>query len=314
MRKVLLTLLFLTFRICRSQDSGYEMGFISDNDSYTSLINDKYYTNGLSVYFSYLNRNFNSKINKKTTTFRLNQSVYTPKIRNLVLASRVDRPPAGSVFVEIKKNYFYQSESVFKLGFQLGVVGPKALAQETQKILHDILRIDQVQGWQFQIQNAVAVQTNVMFSKKLKVFNNLQKTDFHLHSETNFGTVLVGTTAGISARIGLKNLLLIFDSNYYGAGLNKDKMLAKSQSESYFFVNSGINYQVFDATYQGSLFDDSSPITFDLIPFRWVASAGYKYRKNSLNLSYSVIYQGKEARSKDLTGFYYGSIGVGFIF
>ena len=314
LKKLLLLFSILQLGTVFSQKTAYEIGIISENDLYTSLINDKYYTNGLGFYFSYLNHNVNPKINKTSTTFKINQSVFTPKIRNVNFASKVDRPPAGLIFAEIKKNYFYQSESVLKIGFQIGFVGPNAFAKETQKILHQFLGIDQVQGWQFQIKNSLALQTNILFSKKIPFFKNTQKIDFHLQTETNLGTALAGTTLGFSTRIGLKKLLPIFDSNYFGGALNKNKEAYKSQREAYFYVNSGVNYQLFDATFQGSIFGDSSPITFDLMPFRFVGAAGFKYRKKNLNLSYSFVYQGKEARNNKITGYYYGSIGIGFLF
>jgi len=314
LKKIILLLFVGQFQFVFAQKLTYEVGIVSENDLYTSIINDKYYTNGLSIYFSYLNKNSNPNINKISTTFRINQSVFTPKIRNVALDSKVDRPPAGLLFAEMKRNYFYQNENVFKVGFQFGFVGPNALAEESQNILHQFIGIDQVQGWQFQIKNTLALQTNFMFSKKLNVLKKAQKVDFHFQSESNLGTVLTGTTYGISARIGLKKLLPIFDSNFYGAALNRDKTVYKSQSEAYFYFNSGLNYQLSDATFQGSLFDNSSPITFDLIPFRFVGAAGFKYRKNNLNFSYSFVYQGKEAQNNKLTGYYYGSIGVGFLF
>ena len=313
-KKIILLIFVLQFKVGFAQKLSYEAGIVTENDLYTSIINDKYYTNGLSVYFTYLNKNSNLNINKISTTFRVNQSVFTPKIRNVVLASKVDRPPAGLLFAEMKRNYFYQNENVFKLGFQIGMVGPAAFAEETQRILHQFIGVDQVLGWQFQIKNTLVLQTNFMFSKKMNLLKNAQKVDFHLQSETNLGTVLNGTNLGFSTRIGLKKLLPIFDSNFYGAALNQDKSVYKSQSEAYFYINSGLNYQLYDATFQGGLFDNSSPITFKLIPFRFVGAAGFKYRKNNLNLSYSFVYQGKEAKSEGLTGYYYGSIGIGFLF
>jgi hypothetical protein len=46
---------------------------------------------------------------------------------------------------------------------------------------------------------------------------------------------------------------------------------------------SSIN-QLYDATIQGSLFSNRSPITFSLVPYRFNGEAGFKYR--NLNLSY----------------------------
>jgi len=55
----------------------------------------------------------------------------------------------------------------------------------------------------------------------------------------------------------------------------------RTTSEFYFFISLKINYQAYDVTIQGSLFGGNSPVTFDLIPFRFQGEAGLKYRKNN---------------------------------
>jgi hypothetical protein len=52
-----------------------------------------------------------------------------------------------------------------------------------------------------------------------------------------------------------------------------------SESEFYFYIAPSINYQLYDATIQGSLFSNRSPITFSLVPYRFNGEAGFKYRK-----------------------------------
>ncbi|MEZ7506405.1 lipid A deacylase LpxR family protein [Flavobacterium sp. Arc2] len=289
------------------QNNGAEIGIITDNDLYTSSKNDMYYTNGLEVFDRYVTKNDNPKIYKKTTEFRLGQCIYTPRFLNTPSKEIMDRPYAGYLFGELGRSFFYKNESVLKTDLQLGFVGPNAFGRETQRSFHKLVGYKEVRGWEYQIQNALAVQTHFLFSQKL--FTNVQSdfVDFHFRSEANLGTVLTGLSTGFMARIGFKKLTPVYNSNLYGGALGSN------ESEFYFYISPSINYQLYDATIQGSLFNNNSPVTFSLVPFRFNGEAGFKYRKNNLNLSYIFMYRGRELYSKTNTGYFYGSIGVSYL-
>ena len=145
-----------------------------------------------------------------------------------------------------------------------------------------------------------------MFPKK--AYNYI---DFNFQSEANLGTIFTGVKTGFMTRIGFKKLVPIYDSNLHGASMNVN---SGQQSEFYFYAIPSINCQLYDATIQGSLFNDNSPVTYNLIPLRFNAEAGLRYRKNNLNLSYAFIYRGKEVDFYRNTGYFYGSIGVSYLF
>jgi hypothetical protein len=134
-----------------------------------------------------------------------------------------------------------------------------------------------------------------------------QLIDFHWRSEANIGTVSIGASTGFVSRIAINKLVPISDSNLYAASAGS------SESEFYFYIAPSINYQLYDATIQGSLFNNRSPITFSLVPYRFNGEAGFKYRKNNLNLSYVFVYRGKELYSKTISGYFYGSIGISYL-
>jgi lipid A 3-O-deacylase len=312
MQKKIVLFLLLTATVF-AQKKPKEVGFISDNDLYTSTVYDKYYTNGLEFFYRYLNANANEKIEKKITEFRFGQYVYNPQTRLADNINRNDRPFAGYLFAEVGRNFFYKSESVLKTNFQLGLVGPNAFAKETQRSFHYVFGYKRVYGWQNQIKNALSLQTNWLYSKKIMSGFFNQTIDFQVQSEANVGTVWNGIAIGIMARIGLKKLLPIYDTNLHGASLNEDVSIYKNQSEFYFYINPNCNYQLYDATIQGSLFNNNSPVTFDLVPFRFQGEAGFKYRKNHWNASYSFLYRSKEVDNRANKSYFYGSIAIGYL-
>lgn len=289
------------------QNTSTEIGLKTDNDLYTSSRNDMYYTNGLELFYRFATKNNQVKIAKEITEVKLGQYIYTPRFIDSPNKALVDRPYAGYLFGEFGKSLFYKSESVVKIDFQLGYVGPNAFGEEVQTTLHKLVGYKEVLGWENQIHNALAVQTHALYSKKLFASWTSDAFDFHWRSEGDIGTVLAGVSTGFVSRIAFKKLVPINESNLYNGAIGSN------QSEFYFYIAPSINYQLYDATIQGSLFNENSPITFRLVPFRFNGEAGFKYRKNNLNLSYVFMYRGKELYSKTISGYFYGAIGVSFL-
>ena len=310
-KKSFLALLILTSALTFGQAKSMEFGFISDNDLYTSSKNDMYYTNGLELFARFLSKNNNEKINKKITEFRLGQYIYNPRYINEAAANNNNRPFTGYLFAEAGRSFFYNSESVLKTDFQLGFMGPNAFGRETQESFHHLIGYKNVYGWENQLHNALGIQAHALYSKKLFPNKHNDFIDLHFQSEGNLGTIFTGLSTGLLTRIGFKRLLPIYDSNLHDASVSAQPQY--NVREFYFYAIPSVNYQFYDATIQGSMFNDTSPVTFDLVPWRFNAEAGLKFRHNSFNMSYSFIYHGKELESHDVTGSFYGSIRLGFL-
>lgn len=313
-KKALFAFLILTATLTFGQGKTSEIGFISDNDLYTSSKNDMYYTNGLELFYRFLSKNDNEKINKKVTEFRAGQYIYNPRFINETAVDINDRPFTAYLFAEAGRSFFYQSESVLKTNFQLGFMGPNALGEETQVGFHKIIGYKKVYGWENQLHNAFAVQAHIMYSKKMFPSKHNDFVDLHFHSEANLGTIFTGLSTGFMARFGFKKLLPIYDSNMYHASVNSQ--IQTDIREFYFYAMPSVNYQFYDATIEGSMFNDTSPITFDLEPLRFNIEAGLKYRYNNFNISYSFLYRGRELNDPGINtnaGYFYGSIRMGFL-
>ena len=291
-----------------------EFSFVTDNDLYTSPVNDQYYTAGIELICRYLGKSKNENVAKKITEFKAGMYIYNPQSIQAAELNVHDRPFAGYLFAEAGINLFYKNESVLKVNFQGGVVGPESGAEQAQQGLHDLLGYHTVRGWNYQITTTPALQLNGLYSHKILGGTFKEKVDFHAQLQADAGTIWVGASAGIMARISLKGLLLpMYDSALHGAALNHDPEAYKEQRELFIYVNPNINYQYFDATIEGSPFNDKSPVTFPLVPYRFNAEAGVKYRKNAWTYSYSFNYRGKELYNNVIEGYYYGSIVLSYM-
>lgn len=313
-KRIFFAFLILTAALTFGQGKTSEIGFISDNDLYTSSKNDMYYTNGLELFYRFITQNNNEKISKEITEFRIGQYLYNPRFINEEAVDINDRPFAGYLFAEAGKSFFYKSESVLKTDFQLGFVGPNALGQELQEGFHKIIGYKKVYGWENQIHNALGLQAHVMYSKKMFPSKHNDFVDLHFQSEANLGTIFTGVSTGFMARFGFKSLTPIYDSNMHDASVSSEAQ--SNIREFYFYMAPSVNYQFYDATIEGSMFNDTSPITFDLVPLRFNGEAGLKYRYNNFNISYSFLYRGRELKgdvNDTNRGYFYGSIRMGFL-
>lgn len=313
--KAFFALLILTSALSFGQGRKTEIGFITDNDLYTSSKNDMYYTNGLELFYRFLSKNNNEKISKKITEFRVGQYIYNPRFINAESIYENDRPFTAYLFAEAGRSFFYKSESVLKTDFQLGFMGPNALGRETQESFHHIIGYKNVYGWENQLHNAFGIQVHVLYSKKLFPNKHNDFIDLHFQSEANAGTIFTGVSTGLLTRIGFKRLLPIYDSNLHDASVSTEPQY--NIREFYFYAMPSVNYQIYDATIQGSLYNHTNPIVFDIVPWRFNAEFGLKYRHNNWNLSYSFLYRGREVEDSDLvrtnTGYFYGSIRLGYL-
>lgn len=313
-KKSFIALLFLTSALAIGQGKTAEIGLITDNDLYTSSKNDMYYTNGLELFYRFLSKNDNPKINKKITEFRIGQYIYNPRFINETAVTINDRPFTGYLFAEAGRSFFYQSESVLKTDFQLGFMGPNALGRQTQESFHHVIGYKKVYGWENQLTNAFAVQAHVMYSKKMFPTKHNDFIDLHFQSEANLGTIFTGVSTGLLTRIGFKKLLPVYDSNLHDASVSATPQY--NIREFYFYAMPSVNYQFYDATIEGSMFSNKSPVTFDLEPLRFNAEFGLKYRHNHFNMSYSFIYRGRELNDPGVdtnSGYFFGSIRFGYL-
>ena len=74
MLKKISPLFFLLFsNAIFSQNTSGELGILVDNDLFSSTVNDQYYTNGIEIFYRFLNQNENQNLNKRITEFQFGQ-------------------------------------------------------------------------------------------------------------------------------------------------------------------------------------------------------------------------------------------------
>ncbi|MEI6864911.1 lipid A deacylase LpxR family protein [Flavicella sp.] len=287
-----------------------EIGLISDNDLYVSTYYDRYYTNGTFLYFRYLSKTSHEK---KLHEFRIGHQMYTPKLSNLSSLEDIDRPYAGYLFASYSQLFFSKKNYGIKYSFELGLLGPDAMAQDLQNVIHNIYGFKSANGWDSQIENTLGINLEFIF---LKPFNNTthKRIDFTFVSSCKLGTIFSEVNTNIYGRFNLLGKQLNSYSNSLLFGTNLNTVAKQQKKELFLFLKPQLGYALYNATIQGSLFNNDSPITFGINSIIYELEFGIKYAIKHFDLSYSIIKYSKKTEVIEENTNTYGTIHIAYKF
>jgi lipid A 3-O-deacylase len=106
LKKTYIAILLMAATFVLGQGRTREIGLITENDLYSSSKNDKYYTNGVEIFYRFLAKNGTAKVNKKIIEFRIGQLIYNPQFTDKVAIAVIDCPFAGYLFGRHRKAFF----------------------------------------------------------------------------------------------------------------------------------------------------------------------------------------------------------------
>ena len=156
-------------------------------------------------------------LNPRNTTYsqnvvlKLGQSIYTPKDYSRTDLIQDDRPYAGLLYVSMSWNRREhgaqdKTDILDTREIVLGVIGPMALAEESQNGVHNAMGVDKFLGWQHQIHNEPALQ--LALDRKFKGYRGagMDTPGFSADSirsvGVRLGNIETSATLGIEGRIG----------------------------------------------------------------------------------------------------------------
>ncbi|PST81727.1 DUF2219 domain-containing protein [Pedobacter yulinensis] len=312
----LLVMLCLVFTAIQAGAQGpfkNEFGFRSDNDAYLFYGQDRYYTNGLYIYYRHAadQQHLRSGLEKRIWEFSAGQGMYNPISGYSPEAGQQDRPFAGYLFAGAALNQLYSNESALKLAVQAGVIGPAALGREAQELLHRIVGFYEIRGWEYQVREDLALNFSASYNRL--IFRPAEG-DFDLSAEgyANVGTAFSGAGAAAVFRLGRINQF--FHSAYLQASAsNAPKQKALHASEFFLYVKPQLNLVAYDATIQGGMFNRDSPVTFGAKPFVFVQQLGLNYSSQRFTIDFGLTFKSKEVKST-ARPHQYGSVSMYYRF
>lgn len=247
-----------------------------DNDFL--LFTDRYYTSGT---FLGLWANFDSKTDSLTSyqyRFYVVHEIYTPADLLETDPDRIGRPYAGFLGFDNALRIF-KPDRFFDYQFYWGTSGPFSGAETFQSAFHSSgTENSRVATWDDQIENALHVNGYFTYLREWQLEPNPFAVFMNLRPKAAFGTRDVYGEYGMSFFFGRRDPM--GSTSAYGRyGTNR---------EWYFSVDLTYRHVLHNASYEGSLAGDNSPLTRDVYPnlflydFRMVHRRG----RNVYKISY----------------------------
>jgi lipid A 3-O-deacylase len=288
-----------------AQTHSNEIGIQTDNDSYLLQGSDRYYTDGIYIYYRRalkVKSGDSTKLLNKVLGFEMGQKIFNPQSGSVFYkgadqAQLVDRPFAGYLYAGANLNFLYKDESNLKIGAQLGIIGPGAFGKEVQDYVHDNFGFYHPDGWEFQIHNEVQLNLSAAYNRLLARSGWI---DLSLTSYLNLGNGFTGAGVGPQLRMGAFNQL--FNSiSTQSTAIKNQTVTPLHQHELFFYYKPLFNYVAYDATIQGGLFNkhndpSSLEITRNKEPFIFSNQLGIAFTTNRFVIDAAAIFHTKEVK------------------
>ncbi len=248
----------------------------------------------------------------KNVAFSIGQNMYTPK--DIVTTELVenDRPYAAWLYLSAgfhAKNDHRQDT----LAIQFGMIGPAALGQEIQNLVHDLRNIDRANGWDNQIKNEVGL--NLVAERRVRLNAHTTGSGWEADAFASGGLVLgnVSTYAnvGIEGRIGY-NLPQNFGTTHIRPGGETNIPLLNEQDYGFLlFVSLEGRAVARDIFLDGNTFRDSHSVSKE--PLVGDFAVGIKFKLKDFKVSLSQVRRSKQFRLQP-DSHSFGSIMVSYAY
>jgi len=210
LRRALLAILLCNAALGFAEERPRFASFTLENDFFAGY--DRHYTNGLQLAFVTPLASVPAAIRalppfdrsaSPEVVFAVGQRIYTPVDIEAPVPDPHDRPYAGWLYglADVQTR---NDETIDHVTITLGVVGPAALARQTQDTFHLLTGSERVEGWNSQLRNEPAFTLGLERAWPAIAHDRLgdYRTDLALRSGVTLGNVLAYANVGAVWRVG----------------------------------------------------------------------------------------------------------------
>ncbi|GAB3415430.1 lipid A-modifier LpxR family protein [Niabella aquatica] len=302
-----ITALCILLFIATSAQNQNQFTIVSENDSYISVNNDGYYTNGIKLAYQWSRSTPGKKKPERTHSFYAGHNIYTAQFSGEIKQDRLDRPLTGYLYAGYQNSLYNEKEDLLKWGISAGVIGPPAYGAEVQKLAHQVMRIYKPTFWERQLNKAWGANADLAWSPALSKPGIKSKWAFKPLLSATAGTLFTHAAAGGALVYGQ------FNPNSATAFWGNHKGNAKANRELFGYLMPMVYLKAYDATVQGGMFSTRpEKIPGKLNPVFLQSKLGITYAGNRLLLSAAAIYESKQSLTQQAPQ-YYGSLQVGWL-
>jgi lipid A 3-O-deacylase len=300
MRILVLIIGLCLANVARAQIRSYEVGFKSENDSFLAGGSDRYYTNGLFLFLRHglrIKPSDTALLKNKVLGFEFGQKIFNPVSGSIPSRRFVDRPFAGYLYAGSSLNILYHNESNLKFSAQLGIVGPGALGEQAQYLIHNTFGFYALNGWTYQVQNNFQLNLGAEYNRLLA---RASTADVSLSTYGRLGTGFSGIGTGALIRVG--NFMQLFNSvSTQSTAIERRNFMPLQKKEFFVYLKPMLNYVAYDATITGGLFannkdNNSMEITLSSRPIVITQQVGLAYAGSRWVFDLSATFTSKDVK------------------
>ncbi|HEX8462420.1 MAG TPA: lipid A deacylase LpxR family protein [Segetibacter sp.] len=283
------------------------------NDLFALRWTDGYYTNGLAIQFSKLNKSTSEGV-KTIFNYEIGQKIFTPGIRELYVITEIDRPITGYLYGKFTVNKYKAKNKFYSYGLSVGTIGSNALGQQVLDLVHPLGGINSNQWdwiWRYQLKNEIGANLHGSFAKSIINYSSLPFIKVIPKTDVTLGTTFSNITQSIILQSGIMNDMA---NNSYWNSLSRSSDNNDSKHEIFLFYQPQLMYQAYNATVQGGMFrKDKGGITSEVNPFVVLHEFGIMAAIRRYTASFHYTYQTKETKLQE-NNHRYGKVQVAYRF
>lgn len=190
-----------------------------------------------------------------TYSYALMQTMVVPNDISTPQPDKNDWPYSGAL---VLSHGLYSTHPIDRWAIEsditVGVIGPLALAHQTQALAHRIIGYTKPMGWDEQMPNDVLLNVHLLAEKML--WQPGRALEMIGGGEVQAGTMLDGASLHLQLRVG--HMLPYFD-NYIGRFASPKSEGPGRRFQYYLFVRPAIQWWTYNALLQGGIFRGKSP-------------------------------------------------------
>jgi len=249
MRKLPLILLFCNISGLLFSQAKFRSHWISlesENDAYNLLAApaDWGITNRFGLGW------FHAHTNKSITGWQLEQWMVTPKLTRPAIPDRNDYPYSGALILSHTRARLQPEKKIqWQYSFRAGLLGPPALAKQTQQWLHRVISDPPPNGWDYQLPTDLLLNGSIVI-QRMVVKHGLFSAFATAHASV--GTYKDEIGVGTQLQLGSLPAMAPFLPGSRFAQNKKTGWRIRHEI--------ALDYIPFDALLEGGLFNRRSPV------------------------------------------------------
>ena len=232
-------------------------------------------------------------------TWTIGQRMYTPEDWSRSEPDPLDRPYAGLLFAGLTYNG-RDSHSMRSTSLDVGIVGPSALAEQTQRVVHKAVGADKFLGWDHQLRDEPVFRILHERFHRWDIKPTRRFGDFTTHYGGSIGNLTSFANAGAELRIG-KSLPDNFGTATtlsYGQNTPPARWGASSSRPSiHGFVAVDARAVLHDVTLDGNTWRDSASVERESLAAELALGVALDWRAWQATLG--ATYRTKEYETQD---------------